>query len=57
MGAWVKPGHDESATTGGRTRHHSAVIPGPERSEGTRNPVITAGEYWIPDSPLRGAPE
>ena len=35
----------------------SAVIPGPERSEGARNPVTTAGDYWIPGSPLRGAQE
>jgi hypothetical protein len=35
----------------------SVVIPGPERSEGTRNPVTTAGDYWIPGSPLRGASE
>jgi hypothetical protein len=35
----------------------SAVIPGPERSEGARNPVTTACDYWIPGSPLRGAPE
>ena len=35
----------------------SAVIPGPERSEGARNPVITACGYSIPGSPLRGAPE
>jgi len=34
-----------------------AVIPGPERSEGTRNPVSTAGDYWIPGSRLRRAPE
>ena len=35
----------------------AAVIPGPERSEGARNPVTTACDYWIPGSPLRGAPE
>jgi hypothetical protein len=34
-----------------------SVIPGPERCEGARNPVITDRGYWIPGSPLRGAPE
>ena len=43
--------------------HYSVValnlvsVTGPERSEGTREPVITAGGYWIPGSPLCGAPE
>jgi hypothetical protein len=35
----------------------ASVIPGPERSEGARNPVITDWGYWIPGSPLHGAPE
>ena len=33
------------------------VIPGPERSEGAGNLVITGWGYWVPGSPLRGAPE
>jgi len=33
------------------------VIPGRERSSRTRNPVIRALEYWIPDSRLRRLPE
>jgi hypothetical protein len=35
----------------------SAVIPGPERSEGARNLVVTGWGYWIPRSPRRGALE
>jgi hypothetical protein len=35
----------------------SIVIPEAERSEAVRNPVTTARGYWIPGSPLRGAPE
>jgi hypothetical protein len=34
-----------------------SVIPGPERSEGARNPVISDRGYWIPGAPLHGAPE
>jgi hypothetical protein len=35
----------------------NAVIPGPERSLGTRNPYSRGLCSWIPGSPLRGAPE
>jgi hypothetical protein len=39
------------------SRFSRFVIPGPDRSEGARNPVISGVGYWIPGSPLRGAPE
>src|SRR4029077_20049694 len=43
-----------------RDRHSkcpSRLKPTLVRSEGARNPVTNAGDYWIPGSSLRGAPQ